>query len=406
VAREVEALAGEGLRVLGVARARFRPGDLPAGQHDFAFELVGLLGLADPIRAAVPAAVEECRRAGIRVVMITGDHVTTACAIARAAGLDAAAVLTGPELVAMSEAELGERLRTVSVIARAVPEQKLRIVLALRAAGEVVAMTGDGVNDAPALKAAHIGIAMGGRGTDVAREAAGLVLIDDDFSSIVGAVRLGRRIYDNLQKAMAYIVAVHVPIAGLSLLPVLFRWPLVLTPVHVAVLEMIIDPACSVVFEAEPADADVMSRPPRGAAATLLGGRTLLVSAVQGLACLGASLGAFALAYTRGLGEERARGFAFATLVFGNLALILVNRSWSTSMLTTLRAKNQAFWILLVGVSGFLVLLFSVPFVRRLFAVGPVTLGEIGTCLGAAIASVIWFDLIKRRLLGGARRAA
>jgi len=395
----VEALAAEGLRVLGVARARFRPGELPEGQHDFAFELVGLLGLADPIRAAVPAAVEECKRAGIRVVMITGDHVTTAQAIARAAGLDDGAVITGPELAALSEDEVRDRIRAVSVIARAVPEQKLRIVAALRESGEVVAMTGDGVNDAPALKAAHIGIAMGGRGTDVAREAAGIVLVDDDFSSIVGAVRLGRRIYDNLEKAMAFIVAVHVPIAGLSLLPVLLRWPLVLMPVHIAVLQMIVDPACSLVFEAEPPDAGTMTRPPRDKDASLFGSRTLLASALQGVAVLAVSLAAFALALARGLAEDRARAFAFATLIFGNLALILVNRSWSQSMLATLRSRNKAFWVLLAGVLGFVGLLFSVPFARRLFSVGPVAPLELVTCFAAAVLSVVWFDVVKRRAL-------
>jgi Ca2+-transporting ATPase len=403
-AASVEAMAVLGLRVLGVARARFRPGELPEGQHDFPFELVGLLGLADPIRAGVPAAVEECRRAGIRVVMITGDHVSTARAIANAAGLDAAAVITGPELAGTSDEALRERIRHASVFARAVPDQKLRIVEALRAGGEVVAMTGDGVNDAPALKAAHIGVAMGGRGTDVAREAAGLVLVDDDFSSIVGAVRLGRRIYDNLEKAMAYIVAVHVPIAGLSLLPVLLRWPLVLTPVHIAVLEMIIDPACSIVFEAEPADADVMERPPRAQGASLFGRRTLVASALQGLSVLAVSMGAFGLAMSRGWGAERGRGLAFATLVFSNLALILVNRSWSRSMLASLRAKNTPFWVLFAGVCALLAVLFAVPYVRHLFQVGPLTALELGACFAAAVLSVAWFDAVKKRL--GAANAA
>jgi Ca2+-transporting ATPase len=395
-AARVEAMAAEGLRVLGVARAHFRRDELPDGQHDFPFELVGLLGLADPVRAEVPAAVAECRGAGIRVVMITGDHLTTARAIARAAGLDETMVITGPELAAMDDDTLALRIRTVSVFARAVPEQKLRIVNALRAGGEIVAMTGDGVNDAPALKAAHIGVAMGGRGTDVAREAAGLVLVDDDFSSIVGAVRLGRRIYDNLKKAMAYIVAVHVPIAGLSLIPVLLQWPLVLTPVHIAVLEMIIDPACSIVFEAEPADAGVMSRPPRRATDSLFGHRTLVASALQGLAVLAVSLGAFALALHNGWGEERGRGLAFATVVFSNLGLILVNRSWSQTMLGSLRARNTPFWVLLGGVCGFLALLFAVPFLRRLFAVGAVSAVELLACFAAAVLSVAWFDAAKR----------
>ncbi|MBI5364573.1 MAG: HAD-IC family P-type ATPase, partial [Planctomycetes bacterium] len=217
----VRELAGRGLRVLAVARAFFDGAELPPIQHDYAFELVGLAALADPLRADVPAAVAECRDAGIRVVMITGDHLETARRIAVVGGIDARDAVTGPELDALADAELAERARTTTIYARVVPEQKLRIVRALQRQGEVVAMTGDGVNDAPALEAAHIGIAMGARGTDVAREAAALVLTEDDFASMVAAMRLGRRIHANLRRAMAYVVAVHVPIAGMALVPVL-----------------------------------------------------------------------------------------------------------------------------------------------------------------------------------------
>ncbi|MGZ6056294.1 MAG: cation-translocating P-type ATPase [Isosphaeraceae bacterium] len=290
IVRYVGSMAADGLRVLGVARGTNGGADLPEGHHDFVFEFLGLVGLADPIRPSVPAAVEECRRAGIRVVMITGDHPVTASAIARQIGLERPdEVVTGADLDSMSEEQLHERIRGTCVFARVVPEQKLHIVNALKANGEVVAMTGDGVNDAPALRAAHIGIAMGGRGTDVAREASDLVLLDDDFSSIVQAVRLGRRVFDNIKKAMAYIIAIHVPIAGLSLVPVLLDWPLVLFPMHVVFLELIIDPACSVVFEAEGDESDVMSRPPRNPAAPLFGSSTVLLSVMQGLGVLSIS---------------------------------------------------------------------------------------------------------------------
>ena len=252
LAATVDEMARQGVRVLGVARATVAADALPETQQGFAFAFLGLVGFADPLRANVPDAVRECRSAGIRVVMITGDYPATAEAIAARAGLDTGSVVTGDELARLDDATLAARLRTANVFARIAPEQKLRIVEALKANGEVVAMTGDGVNDAPSLKAAHIGIAMGGRGTDVAREASSIVLLDDDFASIVRTVRLGRRIYDNLRKAMAYIVAVHVPIAGLALLPLLFGLPLLLTPIHIAFLEMVIDPACSIVFEAEP----------------------------------------------------------------------------------------------------------------------------------------------------------
>ena len=258
----IRTMAKKGLRVLGVARARFKETDLPQGQHDFEFQFLGLVGLADPVRAGVADAIKECYDAGLRVVMITGDYPDTAQAIAREIGLKYAdKVLTGPQMELLSDDDLRERIKNVNIFSRVVPEQKLRLVKALKANGEVVAMTGDGVNDAPALKAADIGIAMGGRGTDVAREAASLVLLDDAFSSIVQAVRQGRRVFDNIKKAMAYILAIHVPIAGMSLIPVLLQWPLVLLPVHVVFLELIIDPACSVVFEAEPEEAGCHATP-------------------------------------------------------------------------------------------------------------------------------------------------
>ncbi|MDL2338410.1 MAG: HAD-IC family P-type ATPase, partial [Pseudomonadota bacterium] len=288
ISAAVDALAADGLRVLAVAEGRFEGDDWPAAEHDFDFEFVGLLGLSDPLRAQVPGAIAECRAAGIRVVMITGDYPATARAIAHLAGLaeSAGEVLSGDEMSTLSDDTLRQRMATVAVCARIAPEQKLRIVQALKANGEIVAMTGDGVNDAPALRAAHVGIAMGGRGTDVAREAASLVLLDDDFTAIVLAVRLGRRIFDNLRKSMSYILAVHVPIAGMALLPVLLGWPALLYPMHIAFLELIIDPACSLAFENEPPERDVMQRPPRDADAPLFGGATLWLALLQGLGVL------------------------------------------------------------------------------------------------------------------------
>ena len=245
-------------------------GELPHSQRDFRFDFLGLIGLEDPVRATVPHAIEECYTAGIRVVMITGDFPATAHNIARQIGLkNPNESITSVDLTRMSREDLRERVRGVNVFARVLPEQKLLLVEALKANGEIVAMTGDGVNDAPALKAAHIGIAMGARGTDVAREAASLVLLDDDFSSIVEAIRVGRRIYDNLKKAMTYIFAIHVPIAGMSLLPVLFQLPLVLMPLHIVFLELVIDPACSIAFESEPEHSDIMKRPPRNPASRM-----------------------------------------------------------------------------------------------------------------------------------------
>ena len=248
--------------------------------------------------------------------------------------------ITGPELDAMDEDELRERIHSVNVFARVVPEQKLRIVNALKATGEVVAMTGDGVNDAPALKSADIGIAMGGRGTDVAREASSLVLLDDNFISIVAAVRLGRRIFDNLKKAMAYIFSIHVPIAGMSLIPVLFNMPLVLLPVHIVFLELIIDPACSVVFESEKEERNVMNRPPRKKDEGIFTRRTLVLSLLQGFVVLAVTLVIYWSALSRGLEESEVRALTFATIVVANLCLILTNRSWSDTIITSLRTPT------------------------------------------------------------------
>jgi Ca2+-transporting ATPase len=395
-------MADLGLRVLGVARARFTTGsELPSEQHDFKFEFIGLLGFKDPVRPSVPGAIKECYDAGIRVVMITGDYPGTAMHIAREIGLSPSdQVITGPELEKMSHEELRERIRTVNIFARVVPEQKLLLVRALKANGEVVAMTGDGVNDAPALKAATIGIAMGGRGTDVAREAAAIVLLDDDFSSIVRAVRNGRRIDDNLGKAIAYILAVHVPIAGIALVPVLLGWPLVLLPVHIVFLELIIDPACSVAFEAEREEPNVMKRPPRDPRKPLFGRRTIGLSMMQGFSVLAVMLAVFAITIFEDKGTEEARAMTFTALIFANLALIFTNRSWSRSIMGTLRNPNRALWTVTVLACGFLMLVLYVPFARSLFGLGLLHLNDILVCLGAAVVSIVWFEILKVALRG------
>ncbi|MGE5509470.1 MAG: cation-translocating P-type ATPase [Chitinophagales bacterium] len=397
LSRRLEAMAEEGLRVLGVARATSQA--LPAGQHDFDFEFLGLVGLADPVRETVPAAVRECCSAGVRVVMITGDYPGTARSIAREIGLTAPdQVITGPELAEMDDTVLRERVRTVNVFARMVPEQKLRLVNALKMGGEVVAMTGDGVNDAPALKAAHIGVAMGARGTDVAREAAAIVLLDDDFSSIVGAVRQGRRIFDNLKKAIAYILAIHVPIAGLSLIPVLLKWPLILYPVHIVFLELIIDPACSVVFEAEPEEAGVMHRPPRDPREPLFSRRVLGLSVLQGATVLLVTLAVYALSlYRLGLGENESRTLAFTALIVANLGLILANRSWSQTILQTLRTPNAALWWVVGGATAFLSLSLNLPVLRRVLHLAPLAWGDVAVSLAAGVVGILWFEALKVR---------
>jgi Ca2+-transporting ATPase len=396
LSEQVNSMAKEGLRIIGVAKARFRQGELPREQHDFTFQFLGLIGLADPVRPGVAEAISECYRAGIEVVMITGDYPVTAQNIAAQIGLrEFDGLITGQELDRMDDAELKERITRVNIFARVVPEQKLRIVNAFKANGEIVAMTGDGVNDAPALKSAHIGIAMGGRGTDVAREASSIVLLDDDFFSIVQAVRMGRRIYDNLKKAMAYILAVHVPIAGMSLLPVLFNWPLVLLPVHIVFLELIIDPACSVVFEAEREEPGVMNRPPRSLEDPLFSRKTIAFSLLQGMNVLVIVFAVFVIAMERGQGELEARALSFTTLIFANLGLILTNRSWSRTIFETLRFPNTALWWVSGGALFFLGMVLYVPLLRDLFRFSPLHPVDIAICLTAGAISIIWFEGFK-----------
>ncbi len=392
VKKDVADLALQGLRLLAVAEAKSSGPPWPETQHDFDFSFLGLVGLADPLRPEVPAAVAACTAGGIRVVMITGDHPATALAIARQAGIPGDRVLSGSELASIEEAQLASRLIGTNVFARIMPEQKQRLVQAFAAAGEVVAMTGDGVNDAPSLKAAHIGVAMGGRGTDVAREAASLVLLDDNFASLVTAVRLGRRIYDNLRKAIGYILAVHVPIAGMSLLPVLFGWPMVLGPIHVVFLELIIDPVSSIVFEAEPEEDGIMARPPRKADAPLFDTALLLHGLLQGGVVTIAALGIFQLGLHDEHGEQVARGMAFVTLVMGNLGLVLTNRSVKHSAFRVLTRSNPALVVVVITTMSALTLAVSVPWLRELFGFAPLSWPRLAEAAAAALVCIVVND--------------
>ena len=391
----VGAMARDGLRVLGVAAAAGDDTQLPSSQTDFAYRFVGLVGLADPLRPEVPEAVRECRAAGIRVVMITGDYPATAVAIASQAGLDARDVVTGDQLKLVDDPELADRVRHANVFARVLPEQKLRIVQAMKRNGEIVAMTGDGVNDAPSLKAAHIGIAMGGRGTDVAREASSIVLLDDDFGSIVAAIRLGRRIYDNLRKAMAFIFAVHVPIAGLALLPLVFGLPLIFSPVHIAFLELIIDPVCALVFEAERDEHDAMTRPPRRADSELFSWPLIGWSVLQGALAFAATAAIFVGALRSGLASDEARALAFVSLVVCILALVLVNRSFSASLVSAFFRPNPALAWIFVVVALVLATALLWPPASSLFRFGPLHADDLMITLGAGLLVLTVLELLK-----------
>jgi P-type Ca2+ transporter type 2C len=389
-------MTDSGMRVIAVAKGALQNGALPEDKRELRLEPLGLIGLADPIRPTVPCAVAELASGGVRVVMITGDYPGTASAIATRAGLpNPAHVVTGDAVERLDEQSLCALVRDCNVFARVRPEQKLRLVEAFKANREVVAMTGDGVNDAPALKAAHIGIAMGARGSDVAREAAALVLADDDFPAIVDAVRLGRRIYDNLTKAVRYVFAVHVPIAGMAVLPVVFNWPILLMPLHIVFFELIVDPACSVAFEAEPEESGIMRRKPRPQQARLFGRSTVAMGVLQGLGLFVAVLVAFVIYMRWGHAPEDARAISFTTLVAGNLALIWANRSVSRTVLETRRTRNTALWLVTLATVTTLLVILYVPSVRAVFQFSILHPNDLLVAFGLGSVSITWFEVLK-----------
>ena len=421
IRRQVEAMAERGLRVLGVARGRWKgaapaPGQSPLwpqSQHDFDFDFLGLVALADPPRTEVPAALAECRRAGVRVIMMTGDHPATARAIAQQVGLsDRPDVITGAQLEALDDASLSERLRHVDLCARLKPQHKLRLVQLLRASGEVVAMTGDGVNDAPALKAADVGIAMGERGTDVAREAAALVLLDDSFARIVAAIRQGRRIDSNIRKAVRFVFAVHVPIIGLALVPTLLHWPVLLLPVHIVLLELLIDPACSIVFEAEAEDSDTMARAPRPVSDSPFAAAPLLWSVLQGLGLAAVLLGGQAWLVHQGWHPDQGRTVVFGTLVLCVLLLILANRDLSRPVLLGVTDPNPWLWRIGAAMVVLLTAVLGIGWLRHLM--GLALPGAQGAVVAGCLLALclVWLELVRlagrhqRHTASGARGTA
>ena len=391
-------LASQGLRILGVAKSHLKKEKLPSNQHDFTFQFLGFLGFADPIRTNVPNSIRECQEAGIKVVMITGDYEGTARSIAAEIGLPLGeSVITGTDLKNLSDTELKRRMVNTSIFCRVAPEQKLQIVNSWKSLGKIVAMTGDGVNDAPALKSADIGIAMGKRGTDVAREASDIVLVEDDFSSIVKAVRLGRRIYANLKNAMTYAFAIHIPIAGLSLIPVLFGLPLLLLPMHIVFLELMIDPACSVVFESGKEANDIMSKPPRDVSEKVFSWIILETAILQGLSILIFSLISFYFIWYQGEFEDKARTTCFVTLIIGNTFLVLKNLSEKKFSLNFIKTMNLPFRILAVSALLLLVAVVYTPFLRNLFHFSEIDFLEFGISVFLGILSILATYLIPNK---------
>ncbi len=399
--QRMEPLLSDGLRLLGVAVAGVAKDKLNAsGQHDFDFEFVGLLGFEDPVRPSVPAAVKECYTAGVRVCMITGDYPATARQIARQIGLkNPDECLTGMELQSMARADLVKKLDTVNVFARVVPEQKMLLINALKDKGMTIAMTGDGVNDAPALKAAHIGIAMGERGTDVARETADLVLLNDDFTSIVRAIRMGRTVFDNIKKAIAYIFAVHIPIAGMSFLPVALNLPVVFFPAHIAFLELVIDPACSVVFENEPAEKNIMNRPPRRLSRSLFGRRAFWTSLLQGLGVLVAVFIVYMAALHSGQSEGQIRALSFVAILVANLFLIVANLSWGNPFKVFINGNRAFLWVFAAALMMLVAVLLYPP-LRQVFHFDPVMPADLARAAALGVLGALWFEPFKWLLFG------
>lgn len=395
-------LSGQGLRVIAIATAKPETeSDIPKSITDCKLTLLGLVALADPPRESVKSDIAVCKKAGIRVVMITGDNGITASAIARKIGLPHSEdIITGDMLNSMSDEELRQAVKTVSIFSRVVPEHKMRIVKAFKENGEIVAMTGDGVNDAPALKYADIGIAMGKRGSEVSREAADLILMDDNFTTIVDTVNDGRRIYDNIRKAVGYVFTIHIPIAFSALLaPFLGIAPsaLLLLPLHVVLLEVLIDPTCSIVLERQPAETDIMSRPPRNPREKLLTPNILVKSIFQGLAIFAMSFGAY---FTILDGDPSnatvARSMGLAIIMLANLFLVQVNSSNHDFAITSFRrlVKDGVMWAVNLGTLALLALILYTP-LSDLLKLAPLSLTMVLYALGLAAVSVLWYEIVK-----------
>lgn len=394
-------MSRQGLRVIAVGLLRLaNEAAIPKALTDCRLTFSGLVGLADPPRSGVKEDIALCTKAGIRVVMITGDSGVTAASIARQIGMpNSGHIITGDELEQMSDEELQQQIQDVSIFSRVIPEHKMHIVRAFQANGEVVAMTGDGVNDAAALKYADIGIAMGKRGSEVSREAADLILMDDNFGTIVHTVEDGRRIYDNIRKAVGYVFVIHIPIAFASLLGPLLGIPLaslLLLPLHVVLLELIIDPTCSIVLERQPAEPDIMDRPPRGRQASLLSGGLLATSILQGLVLFAASFGTYLVMLRSTTNAELARSMGLAVIMLGNLFLVQVISSTTDFVYRTVRrlAGDKVMWAINgFTLLGLMVILYS-P-LNGFLRLAPLSATQFLLVLGIAAASVLWYELVK-----------
>jgi Ca2+-transporting ATPase len=401
---DIANMTSKGLRVLGVARAFWTnpTGNdtscivWPESQRNFVYEYIGLVGFEDPPRPDVSEALKRCFEAGVRVVMMTGDHLGTAISIARKIGLSHAPVtLTGVEIDRLNDLELKHRLKEVNLCARLKSSQKLRIVKALQASGEVVGMTGDGVNDASALKAADIGIAMGERGTDIARESAALVLLDDSFASIITAIAQGRSIDNNIRKATGFIFSVHVPIIALAMIPPIMHWPMLLMPVHIVLLELVINPACTLVFESEPEEPYLMKRPPRDVRDSPFSFSAILPSLIQGFGVAFILVSTYAWLDALGCREALVRTIVMSALLLSVFLIILANRDHTQSILMRLFIPNRWLRRLTLAIIFVAITIFTIPWLRQLTRLVPLELGGIGLIIFISMVCLIWLEVVR-----------
>jgi len=396
IEKEQEVLARKGYRVIAVAR-NMEIKEIPTDLKENKLELIGLIGLVDPHREEVPAAIKLCDKAGIRIVMITGDNGITATSIAKKIGIpNSDNVITGQELEEMSDEQLRQRVKKTNIFARVIPRHKMRIVKALKNIGEIVAMTGDGVNDAPALKYADIGIAMGKRGTGVAKEAADMILLDDNFTTIVDTVKDGRKIYDNIKKAVEYVFVIHIPIALIALLTPLLHLPLLLLPIHVVLLELIIDPTCSIVFERQPEEQDIMERQPRKSGEALITSKLMIKAILQGLSIFVGAFGSYVYLYNNGYGESMARTFSLAVIVFSNLFLVYVNQSEKTFAISSFfNTKDKVLWSINTGILLALIIVIYSSFGNGLAKTLPLSGVQLLSSFAMAGLATLWWEFVK-----------
>jgi Ca2+-transporting ATPase len=401
----IHAMALQGYRLLGVSTASFSGNDFPAKQQDFAFQFNGLVAFYDPPKHNIEKVLQDFYKAGITVKIITGDNAETTAAIAKQVnfiGYDKS--ISGDALMKLDENELKETVMHTHVFTRMFPEAKLKIVNAIKANGQIVAMTGDGVNDGPALKAAHIGIAMGKKGSEIAKQAASLILLEDDLSKMVDAVAMGRRIYTNLKKAIQYIISIHIPIILTVFIPLALGWvyPNIFTPVHIIFLELIMGPTCSIIYENEPMEKNAMSENPKPFTSTFFKGRELSMSILQGLMITAGTLFAYQYAVHQGYSETITRTMTFTVLIVANIFLTLVNRSFFYSIFTTLRYKNNLV-LLIIGITTLIfgLILFVEP-LTRFFDLEKLSAAQLGFAIAVGFVSVIWFEGVKwiKRLKG------